>query len=381
MKRSVLLAMAAVLMLSLLPGCGKKDDAGSAAPASGEKETAGEGTTLETADLSKLITLGNYKGLKVTLQDTTVSEEDIEAYLKSALETMTTQKEVTDRGAKEGDTVNIDYEGKLDGVPFPSGTDKGFDLTLGSHRFIDGFEDGLVGAKTGETRDLNLTFPDDYPKADLSGKDVVFTVKVNSISENIVPELDDKVAKELDPEVSSAKEYREKIEKKLKDTNVATARSQAFSELLSEVQNSSDIKDVKELPDWLMEGIKKEQKENFETSLELYGIDLQTYLSQQGMTEEDFDETLTAYAQSIAGQQLTVQALANAENITVTEEDLKKQYEEDAASYGYSSGEEFEEAIKNMGEEQTFKDATLTRKVEEMLLNYADIENPEMLEE
>ncbi|MCR4589563.1 MAG: trigger factor [Lachnospiraceae bacterium] len=379
MKKSFLLAVTAVMALSLLSGCGKKEETAVETAPAGGTETAGKGENLETADISDLISLGNYKGLKVTLQDTSVTDEDVQEYIKSGLEMMKTTEPVTDRAAEMGDTVNIDYEGKKDGIPFDGGTSKGRNLELGSHSFIDGFEDGLVGAEIGETRELNLTFPEDYHKAELAGQDVVFTVKVNSISANILPDLTDEVVKKLDPDVSSVKEYREKVKNDMKKSREDTAKSQAFSELLSMVQGNSDIKAADQLPDWLLDDIKSKQKQSFESSLQLYGIDLESYLKQQGMTEADFDETLTAYAQSIAGQQLTVQALANAENITVTEEDLTKQYEEDAAAYGYKSGEEFREAVKNMGEEQTFRDATLTRKVEEMLLSYADITNPEML--
>ncbi len=381
MKKSIVVAVTALAALSLFAGCGQKEESAEESPAAVDTGTEESGGTLETADISKLITLGNYKGIKVTLQDTSVTDENVDEYINTILESKKTQKEVTDRAVQDGDTVNIDYEGKKNGVPFDGGTANGRNLDIGSHTFIEGFETGLIGATIGETRELNLTFPENYHKADLAGQDVVFTVTVNSISENILPELDDQLAKELEPEVSSVKEYRDKVKKDLKRSKVDFAKTQAFSELLSEVQKGSEIKEADKLPDWLLDGIKKEQKESFEASLDLYGIDLETYLKQQGMTEGDFDETLTAYAQSIAGQQLTVQALANAENIKVSDEDLKTQYEEDASAYGYESGEEFEEAIKKMGQEQTFRDATLTRKVEEMLLKYADIENPEMLEE
>ena len=380
MKKHIITAAVLLLCLSLFAGCSKKT--GEEAPETvtpGSSESADTGKSLETADLSDLITLGDYKGLKVTLQDTVVTDDDVQAAEDSALSLKKTQEPVTDRAAREGDTVNIDYEGKKDGVPFAGGTAKGHDLELGSHSFIDGFEDGLIGAEIGETRDLNLTFPEEYHDKDVEGQDVVFTVTVNSISANIIPELTDALATELDPDVSSAKEYREKLRKSLQESKNEAAKAQAFGELLTAVQDKSDIASGDRLPSWLLDEIKKEQKENFEASLEMYGIDLDTYLKQQGMTEEDFDETLDAYARSIASQQIVVQALANAENIKVTDEDLKAQYENDAASYGYSSGAEFEEAVKKQGAEQTFRDATLTRKVEEMLLGYADIQNPEMI--
>jgi len=380
MKKLMITAAVMLFSLSLFAGCSQNSGEEAAANTAEEStENKDSGKSLEDADLTDLITLGEYKGLKVTLQDTTVSDDDVKAAENSALSLKKTQEPVTDRAAEEGDTVNIDFEGKKDGVPFSGGTAKGRDLELGSHSFIDGFEDGLVGAKIGETRDLNLTFPEEYHDEALAGQDVVFTVTVNSISANIIPELTDALAEELDPDVSSAKEYRDKLRGSLQESKNEAAKAQAFGELLTAVQDKSDIASGDRLPSWLLDDIKADQKENFEASLEMYGIDLDTYLKQQGMTEEDFDETLDAYARSIAAQQLVVQALANAENIKVTEEDLKAQYEEDAASYGYSSGAEFEAAVKKQGAEKTFRDATLTRKVEEMLLGYADIQNPEMI--
>ncbi|MBQ9550777.1 MAG: trigger factor [Lachnospiraceae bacterium] len=384
MKKLMITVAVMLFSLSFFTGCSKNSGEEAAAgitaadTAKGSEEGRNTAKSLEDADLSDLITLGEYKGLKVTLEDTTVSDDDVKAAENSALSLKKTQEPVTDRAAQEGDTVNIDYEGKKDGVPFSGGTAKGHDLELGSHSFIDGFEDGLVGAKVGETRDLNLTFPEEYHDEALAGQDVVFTVTVNSISANIIPELTDALAKELDPDVSSVKEYREKLKKTLQESKNEAAKAQAYGELLTAVQDKSDIASGDRLPAWLLDQIKADQKENFEASLEMYGIDLDTYLKQQGMTEEDFDETLDAYARSIAAQELVVQALANAENIKVTDEDLKAQYEEDAVSYGYKSGAEFEEAVKKQGAEQTFRDATLTRKVEEMLLSYADIQNPEM---
>lgn len=379
MKRLFVPAMAVFMALSLFSGCGKSSseestalDAGSAAAKSEGKD----GDTLDTADLSKYITLGKYKGLKVTLADTEVTDEDLKEAEENALSLAKTQEAVTDRPAELTDTVNIDYEGKKDGVAFKGGTAKGYNLDLGSHTFIDGFEDGLVGANIGETRDLNLTFPENYHDADLAGQDVVFTVTVNSISANVIPEMTDEIAKKLDKDAVSVEDYRKRLKDSLQESKNAAARSQAFGDLLSMVQEDSKIAKGDDLPGWLLDGIKKEQKENFEFNLEMYGMDLDTYLKQQGMKEEDFDKTLDAYAQSIAAQQLVVQALANAENIKVTDADLKAQYEEDAASYGYKTGEEFEAAVKAQNEEQTFRDATLTRKVEEMLLKNADIENP-----
>ena len=364
LKYTVIATALCTLFIFAVTGCSK--NAGN----TGNKEAQG-GDSLENMEFDKLVKLGDYKNLSVTLDDTSISDEEIEEALKEALYSKKTTETVTDRPVENGDTVNIDYEGKKDGVAFDGGTAKGYDLTIGSGTFIPGFEEGLIGAKTGETKDLNLTFPENYQSADLAGQDVVFTVKVNSIKTDVYPELTDELAKELDSKVSGAKEYRENLENNLKKVKEDSALTKAYSDLLSKVRDNSEIASGKDIPEWMIEENKKAQKESFERSLEMYGMDLETYLKQQGMTEENFDETLEAYAETEAKEQLLIYALAKAENITISEADIEAQYEKDADTYGYSSAEEFKEAVKAQGAENTFKEATLTRKVEEMLYSYA----------
>ena len=140
-------------------------------------------TTLADVDVDSLVVLGEYKGLKLEAEKSEVTDEMVESSLKSAFSMNPLMKEVTDRAVQEGDTANIDYEGKFADtkVAFDGGTAQGYDLKIGSGSFIDGFEDGLIGVGIGETVDLNLTFPENYGSEDLAGKDVIFTVKVNSI--------------------------------------------------------------------------------------------------------------------------------------------------------------------------------------------------------
>ena len=376
---AAVLGMAAVIMT----GCSGSDmnvtEADKTVHSAKEKEEGGEAEkgSFDDIDIKKYVTLGNYKGLSVSVNDTAVTDEEIKEAEENSLARLTTTKPVTGRAVREGDTVNIDYEGKKDGVAFQGGTAQGTDLKIGSGTFIEGFEEGLIGANKGDTKELHLTFPEDYHSADLAGQDVVFTVKINSISEDEIPTLTDEVASKLDPDVSTAKEYREKLKEALQTTKSAAARTQAYNDLFVQVQDNSDIAVGDAIPEWLVEENKAAEKENFETSLAAYGMDLDTYLTQQGMTEADFDKTLEAYAQSIARQQLLVQALAKAENISISDADVEAQYEEDAATYGYSNAEDFKAAVKAQGQEESFKDAVLTRKVQEMLFKNAKVENPE----
>ncbi len=368
-----------LLILSLilsLTGCG--GTGGSAGNAGGAAAASqSENTSLDTADLSKLVTLGQYKNLELSVNSAKVTQEDIDAQIENALSSEAEQVEVTNRAVKEGDIVNIDYEGKKDGVAFDGGTAQGYDLTIGSGTFIDGFEDGLIGAKIGDTLDLNLTFPENYGAAELAGQDVVFTVKVNSIKEEKLPELTDELAKKINPEVKNVDEFKAYIKDSLEQAAIDASRNTAYSQLLNMVDASSQVVSGDEIPSGILNEIIEAEKSSFETMIKAYGMDLESYLSSQGLTEEEYNEQIRVYSESVARQKLLVRALAKAENIEVNENDLKEQYENYAQEYGYSSADEFKKAVEQQDGVETFKEAVLTRKVEEMLFANANITNPE----
>ena len=368
-----------LLILSLilsLTGCG--GTGGSAGNAGGAAAASqSENSTLDTADLSKLVTLGQYKNLELSVNSAKVTQEDIDAQIENALSSEAEQVEVTNRAVKEGDIVNIDYEGKKDGVAFDGGTAQGYDLTIGSGTFIDGFEDGLIGAKIGDTLDLNLTFPENYGAAELAGQDVVFTVKVNSIKEEKLPELTDELAKKINPEVKNVEEFKAYIKDSLEQAAIDASRNTAYSQLLNMVDASSQVVSGDEIPSGILNEIIEAEKSSFETMIKAYGMDLESYLSSQGLTEEEYNEQIRVYSESVARQKLLVRALAKAENIEVNENDLKEQYENYAQEYGYSSADEFKKAVEQQDGVETFKEAVLTRKVEEMLFANANITNPE----
>ena len=166
MKKYVRLTLCCAAAVMLASGCGKKSDTAE------ETTTAASETQAEITDKGEVTKLGQYKGVEVTKQDTTVTEADLDQRIASILKANPEVTEITDRPAQKGDTVNIDYVGMKDGEAFDGGTAEGYDLELGSGVFIDGFEDGLIGANTGEERSLNLTFPEDYTNADLAGQAV-----------------------------------------------------------------------------------------------------------------------------------------------------------------------------------------------------------------
>lgn len=376
MRKRLAYFLTAALILSLA-GCGKSAETEDTAGKSGSTAAQTEDAGIDTADISKLVKLGQYKGLEISVNSTKVTQEDIDNQVKTALSSEAEQTEVTGRAVKEGDIVNIDYEGKKDGVAFDGGTAQGYDLTIGSGTFIDGFEDGLIGANIGDTLDLNLTFPENYGSAELAGQDVVFTVKVNSIKEEKIPELTDELANKINPDVKTVEEFNAYIKESLEKAARDASRNAAYSQLLNMVDVSSEVVSGDDIPAGIINEVVDAEKSSFETMINAYGMDLDTYLSSQGLTEDEFDEQIRTYSESVARQKLLVRALADAENIEVSDADLDEQYESYAQEYGYSSADEFKTAVNEQDGVDTFKEAVLTRKVEEMLFDNAKITNPE----
>ena len=360
MKKTCFLLATVMAASVIMSGCGSEKD-------------------IWSLDASKYVTLGNYKGLSVSVDDTTVTDEEVGETISSNLAADGTMTAVTGRPVQEGDTVNIDYVGTKDGVAFDGGTAEGYDLEIGSGTFISGFEDGLIGHEIGEKVSLNLTFPENYSAEDLAGQDVVFDVTINSISENVIPKLDDAEAKKLDDEVSTKEEYIEKIRKNLEESKQASARTSAYADLLEQAEDNAQIVSGNKLPSWLIDSISKQEKSNFESNLTAYGMTVDDYLANVGMTESDLDAEIKTYAENYAKQELLVHAIAQAEGIEVTDEDLQDAYEEYADKYGYDSADEFLSALKEHDSEETFKEATLTEMVEKFLFDNAEIENPEMV--
>ena len=325
----------------------------------------------DSIEPEKYVTLGNYKGLEVTRLSTAVSEEDIEAQLMDSVESFLTAKEVTDRDIiKDGDIVNINFVGKRDGKAFEGGTAEDFDLTIGSGMFIPGFEEGLLGKKVGEKTELNLTFPDHYPNDEsLQGQPVVFEVTINSIKEK--PEItDEAVKKATDGAFKSVEAYKESIKEELEKNAVEYADSAMYIDLWQQVLDSSELKTdpPKELIDIKNETIRK----NAESFAQSYGMDWDGYLNQvMGMTQEEFEKQAADYARDGAKESLVLMALAKAENIEVTPEEISKATKEYVELYNYESVQDFMESI-NMDD---FKEYILMSKVKEFLADQAVIKS------
>ncbi len=371
MKKKFAVLAAVVLSAAMMAGCGSS--AGNSSASANSKEEI----SLADLDISKFVTLGDYKGLSVTVDDTSVSENEVDLSVQSALVSRKVETEVKDRPVQEGDIVNIDYVGKKDGVAFDGGTGEGYDLTIGSGTFIEGFEDGLIGAETGEKRTLNLTFPEEYHSEELAGEDVTFDVTVNSIKEESYHELPDELAHEINPDVETVEEFRDRIRERIVKEKRNSAQAAAYGKLMEDAMNNAVIAKAADLPKDLLDQTTLEEKENFAMTLQLYGMELKDYLEQQGLSEEDFDKTVRDYAAGVLQQELLITALAEAEGIEVTQEDMDAAYEEKAADYGYDSGENFRKSVEDSNTQDTFRNMLLAEKVQKMLFDNARVSNPE----
>ena len=274
--------------------------------------------------------------------------------------------EITDRPVEEGDIVNIDYEGKIDGVAFDGGTAQGYDLTIGSGTFIDGFEDGLIGAETGETVDVNVTFPENYQGEEVAGKDAVFTVTVNSISVETLPELTDEFVQGLDVGVNTVEEYRQYAYDLLMEEEQATHDSNAEIAVLEAVMAGSQIQDP---PEDMTNRYYNRIIDNMTYYASLYGYDLETFLSMQGTSEDAIRESAAQAGQEI----IVMQAIADAEGLSVTDEELDAEIETNAGSLGYDDVEEYRASLDVEG----YREYMMSEKVLNFLLENAVVTDVE----
>lgn len=346
MKRSLKLGAVCLGMAVLLCACGKGSTESTEA-ASSETETAQSEAVSETVaetedtnvypyeyDVESMVKLGEYKGLTYTETDVSVSDDEVESQINSTLTAHATAEQITDRAVEDGDTVNIDFEGKIDGKTFDGGTASGASLTIGSDTFIDGFEDGLIGVKPGDKTTLKLKFPDEYKtNTDLAGKDVTFDVTVNYIKgDDIVPELDDDFVKGLNiDDVSNVKEYRAYVKSQLQANKESEAEKSKQSELL---QQAVDNAEIKEIPEELVTQYATQYTDYYKQYASYFGLELSDFLTQyMNQTEEEFNQSAEDYGKERAGYMLVVSAIAKAEKV-----DVDALYDEKVAQYAEQSG-------------------------------------------
>lgn len=275
------------------------------------------------------VELGEYKGLEASKPDTEVTDEDIENQLKENQERMAELTVKEDEAIVEGDTAVIDFEGFVDGEAFEGGQGNDYSLEIGSNSFIPGFEEQLVGVKAGEEKDVEVTFPEEYHAAELAGKAATFKVKVNEVKGKELPELNDEFAKEIDPEVESL----EALRTKMKESLIAEKKSAADATLRDELVQKAAENATIDIPHAMIHTEMDRMMSDFEQRLTQQGMNLELYFQFSGQDEAALREQMHGDAETRVRVSLTLEAIAEAENMQVTSEDIDKELEKMAAQF------------------------------------------------
>lgn len=377
-KRAIMISMLLVMALSVT-GCSQKtatkdkdtkteetakaDDAEETESDNTEDTSEDTPTTAELMagiDVEKCVTLGDYKGVTVEKTIQSVTDEDVQNEIDNALANYPVE---VDQAAKEGDTVNIDYVGKIDGEEFDGGSDQGADLKLGSGKFIDGFEDGLIGARKGETRTLNLTFPEDYTQ-DLAGKAVEFTVTVNAVKEPLSEPTDQWVADNIEGYDNIA-DYKAGIRSEQEESNEQTAENQVRYAAWTQVIDNCTIN---EYPETLVEVGKKLYEQQVETYAKYAGMELDAYIESSGLTQEEYQSNMEEYGKNVAAQALVCQAICDKEGFAIGDDDYQKALQDMLTEYGCTE----DELIQTYGQDNVEQSIMLNR-VSNLILENANV--------
>lgn len=377
-KRAIMISMLLVMALSVT-GCSQKtatkdkdtkteetaktDDAEETESDNTEDTSEDTPTTAELMagiDVEKCVTLGDYKGVTVEKTIQSVTDEDVQNEIDNALANYPVE---VDQAAKEGDTVNIDYVGKIDGEEFDGGNDQGADLKLGSGKFIDGFEDGLIGARKGETRTLNLTFPEDHTQ-DLAGKAVEFTVTVNAVKEPLSEPTDQWVADNIEGYDNIA-DYKAGIRSEQEESNEQTAENQVRYAAWTQVIDNCTIN---EYPETLVEVGKKLYEQQVETYAKYAGMELDAYIESSGLTQEEYQSNMEEYGKNVAAQALVCQAICDKEGFAIGDDDYQKALQDMLTEYGCTE----DELIQTYGQDNVEQSIMLNR-VSNLILENANV--------
>ncbi len=276
------------------------------------------------------VKLGDYKGLEVSVDASKeVSEEDVDARLKAAQNNLA-ELVVKEDAAENGDTVVIDFNGSVDGVEFEGGKATNHSLELGSGQFIPGFEEQLVGTKAGDEVEVKVTFPEDYQAADLAGKDAVFATTIHEVKTKEVPELDDELAKDIDEEVETLDELKEKFRKELTDQ-----KAEAFDDAVETAAIDAAVAaaTIEEVPEEMIHEEVHRSMNEFLGGMQQQGISPEMYFQITGTTEDDLHKQYEENAGKRVRTNLVVEAIAAAENFDTTDEEVKSEIEDLAGQY------------------------------------------------
>ena len=312
-----------------------------------------------TTDVYPEVTLGQYKGLEVEKAEPTVTDAQVQAELDAMAKNVASTENV-DRPAEMGDTANIDFEGFDNGVPFEGGKGENFDLTLGSHSFVPGFEEQIVGMSAGEEKDIDITFPEDYHK-ELAGKAVVFHVKLNKVTETIVPEQDDEFAKDVS-EFDTLDELKADIRAKA----LENAKKQADSAFEQAAVDKAAENTTVDMPKALVENELDIQMERFGYQLQMSGYSMEQYAKMMGGDVNTMRNAFRPSAEKQARVSVTLEKIAEVENVAVTDEEITAEIESLAKQYEMEA-----DKVKEMVPAAELTESLKTRKAVQIIVDSA----------
>lgn len=313
------------------------------------------------------VTLGEYKGVEVKREHTLVTEDEVNAEIEKERNKQAAEVSVEDRAVAEGDTVNLDYSGSVDGVKFAGGTAEAQTLKIGSHTFIPGFEEQMVGMNIGEEKDLEVTFPQEYHAEELAGKKAVFHVKVNGITETQLPALDDDFAKDIS-EFNTLDEYKADVRAKL-EAQAAERDNNAFTNaVIEKVMENATV----EIPEAMVERQIDSMVRNFEARLAQQGLKLADFIKYTGQDEKSFRNQYREQAEKSVRANLVLEAVENAENFEATEEEI----DAEIVKFAGQIGQDVENMKKNLteGDREYFKADVIRDKAVKFLCDNAKAE-------
>ena len=306
------------------------------------------------------VKLGEYKGLEAKMLDTEATDDDVAEELKNMQDRNSRLVTVEDRAAEMGDTAEIDFEGFVDGVAFEGGKSENYPLELGSGSFIPGFEEQVVGHKSEEEFDVNVTFPEEYAEG-LAGKDAVFKCKIHEIKSKELPELDDDFAKDVS-EFDTLDELKADLKKQIGDRKTASANTDFENQLLEQVCDNMEV----EIPECMFDQKCDEMIQDYAYRLQMQGIDLNTYLGYLGQTQEQFKAQFMDGAKQQVKTQIALDAIVEAEKLEATEDEINAEINKLAAQYDMEA-DKIKAAVP---QDQIAKDVT-TKKAVDLIVNSA----------
>lgn len=319
------------------------------------------------------VELGEYKGLEVMKHSTDVSDKEVADELERRRQQQAELVLKEDEPAAEGDTVVIDFEGKVDGKPFDGGKAENYSLELGSKTFIPGFEDQLVGHKAGDEVEVKVTFPDDYQAEDLQGKDAVFEVKIHEVKQKELPELDDDFAKDIDDDVDTLEELKAKVKDEIKEQKEAAAKNAVQEEAISKAVENAKIGDI---PEAMIEDDVQRQMDQYFSGMQQQGINPDMYFKLTGTSEEDLRKQFREGSEERVKTNLVLEAIVEKENIEISEDEINDEIKDLATQYGMD-----EKAVRSALSDDMLKHDISIRKVVQEMTDSAKQDLPEKKEE